>query len=553
MAGAQGSAILAPPESSGNVAVLRPRGHNRLSLIQRSLMFQPDSLRPPMSALPSPLFEVARYAHEVEGAPAGIAILDVIATASAVIQCHFDLQTRYGRMPLSINTLAFARTGGGKGNSFRYIVEPVMALELLSPSPAGSGPNPLFTEGLTEAALMQRLFGVGRCVSVQLEDAGDFIEDFLMKTPQTVNKIWSGRATQGKETRHCPGQAKESRGNFGMRTQPLSFDPLLDLRHNRAVTTGLWPRCLVAYVRDDEEQPKQAAAKREQYKDPMPGYLDTLRSLHENAMPVEVKAPAIDDHATLSPAMRRASADVGSFLRELGIQPPAQPVLTKTPEPPYRRRPVQLSAEATDWVDGLSAWLRGAGGAEYTDVRDAASRAGENTERLATIFHIVSGASGDVAREMVERAWGIVRWSLTQHRIAFVERPVKVLKERSVDVRKRSRRAKEELIAEQMQDIVSAVSDLTRFRRTSFVRKSEVKTYSKLGATSFNAAYLRLKMCGFILEWRKSGVLVVGFSIVPSIPQACYEGLAAKVQASFGGDAAVAASQLPPYKRLGRP
>lgn len=57
----------------------------------------------------------------------------------------------------------------------------------------------------------------------------------------------------------------------------------------------------------------------------------------------------------------------------------------------------------------------------YAEIEPAASRAWENTLRIAAVFQIVCGEGKEISLEMVQRAWAIVQWSLTQHQMIFVD------------------------------------------------------------------------------------------------------------------------------------
>ena len=59
----------------------------------------------------------------------------------------------------------------------------------------------------------------------------------------------------------------------------------------------------------------------------------------------------------------------------------------------------------------------------YSDIHEAAGRAWENTLRIAVVLHVFCIGEGKVARDLVERAWHIAEWSLSQHRLIYSKSP----------------------------------------------------------------------------------------------------------------------------------
>jgi len=52
----------------------------------------------------------------------------------------------------------------------------------------------------------------------------------------------------------------------------------------------------------------------------------------------------------------------------------------------------------------------------WHDINDFASKAAENAARLAALFHLFSGATGDIQAESIEQAIAIIQWHLQETR-----------------------------------------------------------------------------------------------------------------------------------------
>ncbi len=79
-----------------------------------------------------------------------------------------------------------------------------------------------------------------------------------------------------------------------------------------------------------------------------------------------------------------------------------------------------MDTYAHAYLREIAYWIKGQMDGDFHDIQDAAGRAAENTLRLASNFHVVCQREGPISREMIERAWAFVEWSLTQFRNVFV-------------------------------------------------------------------------------------------------------------------------------------
>lgn len=86
-----------------------------------------------------------------------------------------------------------------------------------------------------------------------------------------------------------------------------------------------------------------------------------------------------------------------------------------------RRKLVELNLEAQAFMCELQYRTKQWQVREYADINAATARAWEKTLRLAAVFHVVSANTGAISLKTVQRAWEIVEWSLTQHRLILME------------------------------------------------------------------------------------------------------------------------------------
>ncbi|WP_185640695.1 DUF3987 domain-containing protein [Burkholderia sp. Bp9142] len=84
---------------------------------------------------------------------------------------------------------------------------------------------------------------------------------------------------------------------------------------------------------------------------------------------------------------------------------------------------LMLSPDAkAEWVafhDAVEVQLRDGG--ELFDVRDVASKAADNTARLAALFHVFSGTTGPIDADSLKQASSIVAWHLSEAKRFFAE------------------------------------------------------------------------------------------------------------------------------------
>lgn len=355
----------------------------------------------PIDALPSPLREAALYAIVKKGVPPAIALIDAIASAAAVVHCGYDCVTPDGeRMPATHYTLASAPSFAGKGTSYRvffhYFTQAVKQRMSGRANPGdvkrartGASANsrdsthstsPIvenLVSEMTYFALLQALHGEGMNAAIQDEDAATFFESELFKRQLSrLTQVWSGDPPISRAFGSRLLAAIGARCSIGLRTQPDILAEVPESRLRMAIKVGFLPRCIVG-CHDPDRYP----------------WNETFQVDHRGV-------PSDDAFQA-----RMASLAFIINMRNCGGN--------------ADRVRIELDTDAKAFMGELhfrmKQWLK----PYYSDVMEAAGRAWENVLRNATVLHVFCIGEGKVSREIVESAWAIVEWSLSQHRLMF--------------------------------------------------------------------------------------------------------------------------------------
>lgn len=361
-----------------------------------------DSLYCPIDALPDLLYDAVCEVHALDDdIPAQALLTDVIAVSASVVhQCH-DVRGLDKRvMPTTINTLAVIPTAVGKGSSYREFFQ-----LLRKPVPEVSNANPHNSREVFHAsfhrlpvqkadvgvaagmdayedygmqdisfrALMEILNGRHRSTTIQHEDGWGFLQsDLLARHPDKLSQFWSGVEMIRHKVHRVDLLALDARCSLGFRIQPELFDPYMQRTGGVSYHQGLWPRAFAAHYDPAQKLPFPAVS---------PTSRDGLACLGKRLRALLVQGAEHWNNGASERIFVELDDDAAAFMLELRFH--------------------------------MKAWLE----RDYADVRAAAGRAWENTLRLAAVFHVVCGNSERISRELAERAWTVVQWSLTQHRI----------------------------------------------------------------------------------------------------------------------------------------
>ncbi len=356
----------------------------------------------PINALPDLLYSAACDVRRLEDdVPAECLLMDAIAACVVPVQRLYDVVgLDYRDMPTTIFMLTLAPSGRGKGTSYREFFKPLiehnrqagLAARKIRASKrslekAGSpvdGPEVQEPDGrmltmISYRALMECLDGRARSVCVNDEDGGSFLEsDLFVRMGGSLTKLHSGfdldHVVKGVDL-----TAIDGRCSLGIRLQGEVFYPEMKRTRNKSFHQGIWGRAIVAC-----HDPKRFGPCRIDMPTNWPG--GGLKELHHRLKDLMGKA------------------DKGQATGEL------------------MRDKIVLGDEAKAFMAELKYRLKGWRETYYDEqIEPAVNRAWENTLRIAAVFQVVCGEGAEISLGMVQRAWAIVQWSLTQHQMIFVE------------------------------------------------------------------------------------------------------------------------------------
>lgn len=356
----------------------------------------------PIDLLPEPLKGAALHAIAKKGVPPSVALTDAIAAAAAVVHCGYDCIAPDGEtMPATINTCIVAPSATGKGRSFKLFFEHFLRTSkkrdsLISGKDTDGKDKPWRTpqvetmmNKLSFRMLMEELDGDGMSLTIQREEGTSFLEtELFKKDTDALTQLWSGDPPLDHFVYQTQLIANDARCSLSFRIQP---DPMYGfLRRDKRLTykLGFWPRT-IAGCHDPEKFPGNELYRPSSTAQPSPDAFhqrmtdlaQEINNRYRSGFTGRFGVP-LDAHAK-------------AFMLELGFR--------------------------------MKYWLT----VYYPDIREAAGRAWENTLRVAVVLQVFCKANGEVSRSTVERAWAIVEWSLSQHRLIFVEaaRPLPKSKE----------------------------------------------------------------------------------------------------------------------------
>ncbi|HFL2038803.1 TPA: DUF3987 domain-containing protein [Stenotrophomonas maltophilia] len=356
----------------------------------------------PIDALPDLLYGAACEIRQLEDdVPAECLLTDAVAASVAATQRLYDVQgLDYRVMPTTVNTLALAPSGSGKGTSYREFFKPLVEhnqraqivsreirnrkrllkeVGLPADGPEFREPDGRILTTISYRALMDCLDGVARSVSINHEDGFSFLEsDLFTEQGDKITQLYSGFPDLTYMVKDVDLIAVGGRCSVGVRLQGDLFYPDMKRTHNRSFHQGIWGRAIVACF-----DPKRFGT-------------------------AKVLMPAKSPGGGLTEFYRRLER-----LLEEADKKQARGKLV--------RDKLILGKEAKAFMHELKFRLKGWRQTYYAAIEPAAARAWENTLRIAAVFQVVCEGGNEIALEMAQRAWVIVQWSLTQHQMIFVD------------------------------------------------------------------------------------------------------------------------------------
>jgi hypothetical protein len=232
---------------------------------------------------------------------------------------------------------------------------------------------------------LDALNGRGMNLTIQREEGSSFLKtDLFKKDTDALAQVWSGDPPLDHVVHGVHLEAIDARCSLGFRIQPSMMDAYLNGPGRDSYKLGFWPRA-IACCHDPEKFPAN----------------ETYRFWGHGKYSTEAYDLRI----------QRLSSFVTSFVQTA-----------------YKGRiPVELDQDAKAFMLELSHRIKQWRTYYYGDIREAAGRAWENTLRVAVVLHVFCIGDGKVSADYVARAWAIVEWSLSQHRLLFIESPRQAL------------------------------------------------------------------------------------------------------------------------------
>ena len=425
-----------------------------------------NSTHCPIDALPDLLYDAAYAVHAMDDEiPAPILLLEAVAASAAAVHLSYDVRGLDERaMPTTINTLLLAPSGHGKGSSYQAFFMPFMQFE-------GHFELGALQQDVTYRALMETLNGRLRGTNIQHEDGIDFLQsDLFKKHLGKLTQLYSGIIQLSHKVHRTELIAMYARCSLGFRSQQDIFYPTLRKPLDVSYAQGLWPRTIAA-----QWLPGDGIWT--------PAYLPTSEDglIHLHSRIVELLERAAELSTDTNGARQCIHLDplADAFMRELK----------------YRLK---------DWKED-----------DYRDVREAASRAWENTLRLAAVFHVICSQGGEISLEFAQRAWDIVQWSLTQHRIILTEISQTPTKPQIVQTKLLIKKTKVPRPAQNARELIQCLEHLCRNRGRSWVNKDEVELLANLAPKQVPAAWKWLTVEG-IVEFSGNGGRTLVYKLWPS-------------------------------------
>ncbi len=236
----------------------------------------------------------------------------------------------------------------------------------------------LYFEDTTQEALAIHLANGWPSASLWSDEAGIVLGSHGMQSNPTrfvalLNRLWDGKSFTAHRKTSQSFILKNRRLTLNLMMQPLLLQQMTAQATSINRQSGFMARCLMAY-------PVSTMGKRF-YQEP----------------PAELNC--LDDYKHRITACLKQSEQ----LSQAGCV--KLPILKMSP------------AAKTHWVkffNEIESGLKHQG--QWSEVKDFASKAAENTARLAALFHLFEDKSGDISAENTEQAIPIISWHLQEAR-----------------------------------------------------------------------------------------------------------------------------------------
>jgi hypothetical protein len=241
----------------------------------------------------------------------------------------------------------------------------------------------LFFEDTTQEALASHLAKGWPSASLWSDEGGIVINGHGMQNSNTklvalLNRLWDGKNFTAHRKTSKNFTITDRRFTISLMLQPLILQQMLLKGGGVNRQSGFMARCLMAY-------PESAMGER-YYQEP-PESLGGLSSFHERIVSCLNASLSLDKNGCHQ-------------ISNLHFSP-------------------QTKSKWVSFFNEIESGLAD----EWTTIKDFASKAAENTARLAALFHLFTGQEGTINCENMEQAIGVIRWHLAETRRIFYARP----------------------------------------------------------------------------------------------------------------------------------
>lgn len=237
----------------------------------------------------------------------------------------------------------------------------------------------LFFEDTTQEALVSHMANGWPSASIWSDEGGIVLGGHGMQNNTTkfvalLNRLWDGKPFTAHRKTTKSATISNRRLTVSIMLQPLILEQMLSKNDGINRQSGFMARCLIAY-------PTSAMGER-YYQEP-PESLSSLHQFHSRLTECLNESLSLDHNGCHKiPCLyfdNKAKSHWIKFFNEI--------------------------------EEGLSK--------QWSTIKDFASKAGENTARLAALFHLFEGKESQINIEDVERAIEIISWHLSETKRIF--------------------------------------------------------------------------------------------------------------------------------------
>lgn len=236
----------------------------------------------------------------------------------------------------------------------------------------------LYFEDATQEALAIHLAHGWPSASLWSDEAGIILGSHSMQSNPMrfvalLNRLWEGKSFAAHRKTSQSFIIEHRRLTLNLMMQPLLLDQMVSQATGISRQSGFLARCLIAY-------PDSSMGTRF-YQEP-PEQLDGLKEYEQRITDCLDQSQRLNQSGCIN-----------------------LPILKMNPQAKHL------------WIgffNSIEAGLTAQG--QWMEIKDFASKAAENAVRLAALFHLFSGKTGDISVEHIEQAITLMNWYLSEAR-----------------------------------------------------------------------------------------------------------------------------------------